>query len=37
MSSRMLSSAVTPAVPASLLQLHPSVTYVLDEEAAANL
>ncbi len=37
MASRMLSSAVTPAVPASLLQLHPSVTYVLDEEAAANL
>lgn len=35
--SRMLSAAVTPAVPASLLQLHPSVTYVLDEEAASNL
>lgn len=35
--SRMLSTAVTPAVPASILQLHANVTYVLDEDAAVNL
>ena len=35
--SRILSTVVSPAVPASLLQLHPSVTFVLDENAAANL
>ena len=35
--ARILSSAVTPAVPASILQLHPNVTFVLDEEAAVNL
>ena len=34
---RILSSAVTPAVPASILQLHPNVTFVLDEDAAVNL
>ncbi len=35
--ARMLSSAITPAVPVTLLQLHPSVSYVLDEEAAIEL
>lgn len=35
--ARILSSAVTPAVPASILQLHPNVTFVLDEDAAVNL
>jgi glucosamine-6-phosphate deaminase len=34
---RALSSAITPAVPASMLQLHPNVTYIFDEEAAVNL
>lgn len=35
--TRILSAAVTPAIPASVLQLHPSVTFVLDEDAAVNL
>lgn len=35
--TRILSAAVTPAIPASVLQLHPSVTFVLDEDAAINL
>jgi len=35
--ARILSTAVAPAVPASILQLHPNVTYVLDEDAAVNL
>lgn len=34
---RMLSSSITPAVPATLLQLHPSVTYILDEAGAIAL
>ena len=29
--------AITPQVPASILQLHPDVTVVLDEEAASCL
>lgn len=29
--------SITPAVPASMLQLHPNVTYIFDEDAAANL
>ena len=27
--------AITPAVPASILQLHPSVTLIVDDEAGA--
>lgn len=37
LATRMLSSTITPAVPASMLQLHPNVTYMLDEDAAAEL
>ncbi len=33
----MLSASITPVLPASMLQLHPNVTYILDEEAAALL
>lgn len=33
----MLSTKISASVPASLLQLHPNVTYVLDEGAAAAL
>lgn len=36
-SSLMLSASIAPSVPASMLQLHPNVTYMLDEDAAANL
>lgn len=32
--THMLSTSITPAVPASMLQLHPNVTYLMDEEAA---
>lgn len=35
--SRMLNSAVSPAVPATVLQLHRKVTYILDESAASRL
>ncbi|MDL2217102.1 6-phosphogluconolactonase [Christensenellaceae bacterium OttesenSCG-928-M15] len=34
---RALNSTITPAVPASMLQLHPNVTYIFDEDAAVNL
>lgn len=35
--AHMLSTSITPSVPASMLQLHPNVTYMLDEDAAINL
>ncbi|MDR1619545.1 MAG: 6-phosphogluconolactonase [Clostridiales bacterium] len=35
--SLMLSTSITPTVPASMLQLHPNVTYMLDEDAAVDL
>lgn len=35
--SMMLSTSISPAVPASMLQLHPNVTYMLDEDAAIGL
>lgn len=35
--TQMLSISITPSVPASMLQLHPNVTYLLDEEAASGL
>ena len=34
---RMLQGPVTTEVPASILQLHPDVTVVLDEDAASLL
>ena len=34
---RMLNSAVSPAVPATVLQLHRKVTYIMDEAAASRL
>jgi glucosamine-6-phosphate deaminase len=33
----MFSGVITPQVPATLLQLHPDVTVLLDEAAAAEL
>ncbi|MDL2257979.1 6-phosphogluconolactonase [Eubacteriales bacterium OttesenSCG-928-K08] len=33
----MMSSRITTEIPASMLQLHPNVTYMLDEEAAIYL
>ena len=35
--NKVINGPITPEVPASILQLHPDVTVVLDEEAASCL
>ena len=35
--SRMLNNAVSPAIPATVLQLHRKVTYIMDEAAASRI